>query len=214
VFRVAIEWLDLKTPGRETAATVVAPTAVPQGSRARELVLAFGGRANIAGLDACITRLRVVVREPSLVREAALRSLGATGVMVVGNGIQAVFGTLSENLKTDMDEYLRTSSASDEAPSPAVAAATVTPAAARRVDTWVAEAAAPLLAALGGRSNLRHVEAVALTRLRVELADGRKFDEAAARIAGVVGVMAVAPGTLHLIVGDKAAQFALALSAG
>ncbi len=214
VFRVAIEWLDLKTPGREAATVDAAPVAARTGGRARELVLAFGGRANISGLDACITRLRVVVRDPAMVRDAALRALGATGVMVVGHGVQAVFGPLSENLKTDMDEYLRTTPASDEVPPASAPARTAAAAAPRAADAWVAEAAAPLLAALGGRANLRRIEAVALTRLRVELVDGGKFDETAARIAGVVGVMPVAPGTLHLIVGDKAAQFALAMSAG
>jgi PTS system glucose-specific IIC component len=215
VFRVAIERLDLKTPGRDVATAESAASAVREGSRARELVLGFGGRANIAGLDACITRLRVVVRDPSLVRAPALRALGATGVMVVGNGIQAVFGPLSENLKTDMDEYLRTTGSDDE-PAPPAGAMPATAAAAvpsGAVDTWVREAAGPLLAALGGRGNLRRVEAVALTRLRVELADGERFDAAAAHIAGVAGVMQVAPGVLHLIVGDKAAQFALAMSA-
>jgi PTS system glucose-specific IIC component len=210
VFRVAIEWLDLKTPGREAAATGPAPSGAPQGGRARELVLAFGGRGNIASLDACITRLRVAVRDPALVREPALKALGASGVMAVGNGIQAVFGPLSENLKTDMEEYLRTSDADGEvrnAPTSAL------PAVAAAIEPWVREAAGPLLAALGGRANLRRLEAVAFTRLRVELADARRFDEAAARIAGVKAVMTVAPGVLHLIVGDKAAQFAAALAA-
>jgi glucose PTS system EIICB or EIICBA component len=53
-----------------------------------------------------------------------------------------------------------------------------------------------------------------LARLRVELADDRSFDDAAARTAGVVTVMRIAPTVLRLIVGDKAAQFALAPSIG
>jgi glucose PTS system EIICB or EIICBA component len=203
VFRVAIEWLDLKTPGRETAAVAGAPVAAPRDGRARRLVLAFGGRANISSLDACITRLRVVVRDPSLTQAGALKALGASGVMVVGNSIQAVFGPLSENLKTDMDEYLHSSGRGEDAVAPAVPPA---------VDPRVREPAAALLAALGGRANLRRLEAVALTRLRVELADDGRFDEAAARAAGVVAVMRIAPRVMHLIVGDKAAQFALALS--
>ena len=213
VFRVAIEWLDLKTPGREGPAAEV-PTGAPRpGARARDLVLAFGGRSNIASLDACITRLRVAVRDPSLVRDGALKALGASGVMTVGNGVQAVFGPLSENLKTDMVEYLRTTEAGDEAaPAAAPVTAAVRAAAPISIDAGVRDAAAPLVAALGGRANLRLVEAVATTRLRVELADGQRFDEAAARIAGVAGVMRIAPDVLHLIVGDKAAQFAAALA--
>ncbi len=211
VFRVAIEWLDLRTPGRETAAIETVPQAVPRGGRARELVLAFGGRANISSLDACITRLRVVVRDPLLVREAALKALGATGVMTVGNGVQAVFGPLSENLKTDMDESRRTSADRDEVVPQA--GPVPTPPAPPTVETPMRETAGQLLAALGGRVNVRRLEAVALTRLRVELRDGQRFDESAARTAGVLGVMHVAPGILHLIVGDQAAQFAREISA-
>jgi glucose PTS system EIICB or EIICBA component len=213
VFRVAIEWLDLKTPGREAAAIEAAPGAAAPGGRARELVLAFGGRANIASLDACITRLRVAVRNPALVRVSTLKALGASGIMTVGNGVQAVFGPLSENLKTDMEEYLRSSGPEDEVPAAAAAPPPTAAPAPVAVDASVREAAAPLLATLGGRANLRKVDAVALTRLRVELADGRKFDEPAARVAGVVAVMKVAPGILHLIVGDKAVQFAAAVAA-
>jgi glucose PTS system EIICB or EIICBA component len=143
------------------------------------------------------------VRDPSLVRAGVLKALGASGVMAVGNSVQAVFGPLSENLKTDMDDYLRTSGRGED---------TVTPAMPPAGEPWARESAAALLAALGGRANLRRFEAVALTRLRVELADDGRFDEPAARTAGVVAVMRIAPKVLHLIVGDKAAQCALALS--
>jgi glucose PTS system EIICB or EIICBA component len=223
-FRGAIRWLNLKTPGREenAAATGSAPAATAEGrfGKARQLVAAFGGRGNLAGLDACITRLRVSVRNAAKVDQAKLKALGASGVVVVGNGVQAIFGPLSENLKTDMQEYLKATSADavDAAPSPAAAAvpalAAVAPIGPRAaVDAWVKEAAAPLLLALGGRVNLRSLDAVALTRLRVELHDSNRFDEAAAKRAGVLAVMQAAPGVLHLIVGERADQLALALNA-
>src|SRR5439155_252869 len=78
---------------------------------------------NIASLDACITRLRVAVRDPALIDERALTALGASGVMRVGKGVQAVFGPLSEHLKTNMEDYLRASGAAAgavPAPAPAV----------------------------------------------------------------------------------------------
>src|SRR5207302_764885 len=82
--------------------------------------LAFGGAGNIASLDACITRLRVAVRDPALIDERALTALGASGVMRVGKGVQAVFGPLSEHLKTNMEDYLRASGAAAGAvPAPA-----------------------------------------------------------------------------------------------
>lgn len=215
VFRAAIKWLNLKTPGREDETDESTAGVAVEGGRARELVLAFGGRSNITSLDACITRLRVAVKEPARVDQAKLKALGASGVVMVGNGFQAIFGPLSENLKTDMQEYLKQAGADADlpasAPAPTTAAALVGTTPATAVDPWVREAAPPMLAALGGRTNLRKIDAVAFTRLRVELADATRFNETAAKLAGIVGVMQAAPGVMHLIIGDKAEQFALAL---
>jgi phosphotransferase system IIB component len=82
------------------------------------------------------------------------------------------------------------------------------------IDTTVRSAAAALLTALGGTTNILDLKAVAFTRLRVELADTSRFDEPGARLCGAAAVMQVAPRVLHLIVGDKAAQFAAVLSGG
>jgi len=212
VFRLAIRWLDLKTPGREEA-VAAAPSAAPAAgdNRARDLVLAFGGADNIASLDACITRLRVAVKDPALVDERALTALGASGVMRVGRGVQAVFGTLSEHLKTNMEDYLRASGTAPGAV-PAPASKVHAPAPAAAADPALRTTAARLLAALGERANVRELEAVAHTRLRIRLADPGRFDEAAARRAGVVAVMKAAPGVLHLIVGEQAGQLATVMS--
>ena len=225
VFRLAIGWLDLKTPGREeavAAAPGMAPAGgmVPAGSaalagsaaRARDLVLAFGGADNIASLDACITRLRVAVRDPALIDERALTALGASGVMRVGKGVQAVFGPLSEHLKTNMEDYLRASGAAAGAvPAPAPAVRSPASAAAAAPDPALRATAARLLAALGERANVRELEALAHTRLRVSLVDPTRFDEAAAKRAGVAAVMRAAPGVLHLIVGEQAGRLATAM---
>ena len=216
VFRFVIAKFNLKTPGREDVAEAAAVVSTGEHGKARDLVLAFGGRGNIASLDACITRLRVAVKEPAKVDQPRLKALGATGVVTVGNGIQAIFGPLSENLKTDMSEYLKVAGPEADlgnAPVAAAPAAAATAAAPVAIEAWVREAAGPMLASLGGRANLGKIEAVAFTRLRVELKDGTKFDEAAAKVAGVVAVMKVSPGIIHLIIGDKAEQFASVLSA-
>ena len=229
-FSVAIRWLHLKTPGREDVAAA-AQAALPSsaGGKARDLILAFGGRGNLVSLDACITRLRIAVRDAGRVDQAWLKRLGASGVVQVGNSVQAVFGTLSENLKTEMEEYLaRTGSDADgvqdgvlkDGAAGRVAASTTVKSEAPSVrasasapEGWAVEAAESLVRALGGRQNVRTLNAVALTRLRVEFADAGKFDEPAARQAGVLGVMNAAPGVLHLIVGERADQLATAIKA-
>ena len=107
VFTVMIKAFNLKTPGREDeSADTTAASASSGDEMAANLVAAFGGKENIKGLDACITRLRIGVNDVSKVDQARLKELGAAGVVVVGSGIQAIFGTKSENLKTDMDHWI------------------------------------------------------------------------------------------------------------
>ncbi|MFY2508185.1 PTS glucose transporter subunit IIBC [Vibrio pectenicida] len=105
VFRVVIKALDLKTPGREEES--IEETVTSSSDLAGELVAAFGGKTNITGLDACITRLRVAVADSEAVDQEKLKRLGAAGVVVVAGGVQAIFGTKSDNLKTEMDEWIR-----------------------------------------------------------------------------------------------------------
>lgn len=109
IFRVLIAKLNLKTPGREDTTTEQTVQGGTEMSAAlvAALVAAFGGKENITNLDACITRLRVSVADVSKVDQAGLKKLGAAGVVVAGSGVQAIFGTKSDNLKTDMDEYIR-----------------------------------------------------------------------------------------------------------
>jgi PTS system glucose-specific IIC component len=232
VFRFMIVKFKLRTPGREervggvaeeggdaigAGGAAVAASGAGQHDKARALVRAFGGADNITSLDACITRLRVAVKVPERVDPAALKRLGAAGVMAIGNGVQAIFGTLSENLKGEMEDYLNSGAARTDAgdaqrgAAPVAAAAPDTAAGIAVIAPWVAELAAPLLAALGGRNNVRRIEAVALTRLRVELVAPALFDANAAKLAGVVGALEVSADVRHLIVGDKADQFVAAM---
>jgi len=105
VFTFVIRAMDIKTPGREDDSE----DAVVSGGNemAGELVAAFGGKENITNLDACITRLRVSVSDTEIVDQDKLKKLGAAGVVVVSGGVQAIFGTKSDNLRTDMDEWIR-----------------------------------------------------------------------------------------------------------
>lgn len=105
VFRFVIKAMNLKTPGREDEDENTGPV-VTGSELAGELVAAFGGKENITNLDACITRLRVSVASVEAVNQDKLKQLGAAGVVVAGSGVQAIFGTKSDNLKTDMNEWI------------------------------------------------------------------------------------------------------------
>ncbi|SET35293.1 glucose-specific PTS transporter subunit IIBC [Thorsellia anophelis] len=110
VFTFMIRVFNLKTPGREDESEEVESKSTSKasaGSIAADLVAAFGGKNNITNLDACITRLRVSVENADLVDQAQLKQLGAKGVIMVAGGVQAIFGTQSDNLKTDMDEWIK-----------------------------------------------------------------------------------------------------------
>jgi PTS system glucose-specific IIC component len=218
LFRFMIARFDLKTPGREPEAELDAATGAPSASAASpgglagELVRAFGGRGNIQSLDACITRLRVQLVDPSRSSPERIKALGATGVVRVGNNVQAIFGTRSENLKSDIDAYLRTSG--DTADAPAVSAP-VPPAATEVAATSMTPSgddarhvAGNIVAALGGPQNLLELELQALTRLRVQLRDTALVDEAGLRRAGVAAMTRLPSGALHLIVGLRAPQLA------
>jgi len=214
VFRFMIVRFNLKTPGREdeTEDTVVGASA-SAGGRSLDLVLAFGGRGNITALDACITRLRISVKDPARVDQARLKAMGAAGVVMVGNGVQAIFGPLSENMKTDMQEYLK--HAGPEADGPVagapVAAAAIQTAAPSGPDAAQRARAEKIQLALGGKANVSSLQAVAITRLRVKLADPAKVDAAALRNLGVPSSVALASGATDFIVGQDAELLAAAL---
>ena len=217
VFRFVITRFDLKTPGREddtVEAAAVGTSGV--GGRSRDLVLAFGGRSNIRSLDACITRLRITVDNPALVDDGRLKALGAAGVVRVGNGVQAIFGPLSENMKTDMQEYLKTAGSEAElAPVGTPAAEAAAPVAAAAVSapspTQQTARAEKIRAALGGAANIRKLEALAATRLRVVLSDASRLDTAALKAAGVPATQSFSSGELDLIVGLEAESLAGAM---
>ena len=105
IFRFLIVKLNLKTPGREVEEKNA--KQADKSAMGQSLVAAFGGKDNISSLDSCITRLRIGVKEIDKVDRDELKRLGAAGVVVVGSGIQAIFGPKSDNLKTEMDEYIR-----------------------------------------------------------------------------------------------------------
>lgn len=111
MFRFAITRWNLRLPGRlpddefeaSQAAQAVQDADGAVGSeRAEQFIAAFGGRDNLVGVDACITRLRMEVADKSVVNKGALQALGAAGVMEVGNNVQAVFGTQSDVLKEEI----------------------------------------------------------------------------------------------------------------
>jgi PTS system glucose-specific IIC component len=212
VFSFAIRRFNLLTPGREVESeTAKASRSASGDSFALQLVRAFGGRSNIASLDACITRLRVKLVDVTKASVDKLKVLGAAGVVVVGDGVQAIFGTQSENLKTEMQEYLKTAGAEAdevEAPSPVKAPPPAglqpplrDPDAARKAKAYIA--------ALGGKNNIVRVDACAETRLRLIVRDENQIQEAVLKSEGIAAIVKLdGQKTIHLLAGLNADQYA------
>jgi PTS system N-acetylglucosamine-specific IIC component len=193
LFRFVIVRLNLKTPGREegpVAAEAAVAGAVP-ADRALAYIKALGGAANIVSLDACTTRLRLVMADQSAVDAEALKRLGVRGMIrPSATALQVVVGTEADQVAGEMKTALRAAGA---------AAATV-PAAS---STAPAGAARDLLTALGGRTNVRAVE-TASTRLRINIINPSAVNETAIASLGLRGVALAAPNWLHVIVGPEA----------
>lgn len=73
-------------------------------SQAETILAALGGDENILDLEACITRIRVEVEDPSKVDEPALRSAGAFGVVQQGRAVQVVVGPQADNIVEDIED--------------------------------------------------------------------------------------------------------------
>ncbi|GGG15096.1 PTS transporter subunit EIIC [Paenibacillus aceti] len=115
LFRIIIVKFNLKTLGREDDSEEDEVTDSASGdhvvsssdSRAAKILTQIGGPDNIQSVDACITRLRLVVKDDKAVNDSALKKLGASGVMRLGQGaVQVVFGPQSEAIKDEIKKML------------------------------------------------------------------------------------------------------------
>jgi N-acetylglucosamine PTS system EIICBA or EIICB component len=114
LFRFIIVKFKLKTPGREDETedeveeVSVGGASAAVSSQAAKILQNIGGPSNIRNIDACITRLRLIVNDDKAVKDAALKQLGASGVMRLGQGaVQIVFGPKSEQIKDDIKKLMK-----------------------------------------------------------------------------------------------------------
>ena len=114
---IMIGKLKLATPGRlgnyndEGASEEAAPAAETKtagsGSQAERIIALLGGRENITLVDACMTRLRVTVKDTAKVADlAAWKAEGALSLLIKDGGIQAVYGPKADVLKSDINDIL------------------------------------------------------------------------------------------------------------
>lgn len=218
IFRAVILKFNLKTPGREIEEFLSVESIVKSSGqeKAIALVRAVGGRKNIKSLDACITRLRIELNDMQKLNAEKLKELGAAGVLTVGNGIQAIFGPLSENLKTQMEEILRSNLPDiDDVENPSKKqnnlygqVQQLKQTLSEEISPTIRDEASRWLEALGGSKNLLSTTYCAKTRVRIEMTNTSLINENALRECGVKAIMRLNNKTVHLILGHSASQYA------
>jgi PTS system N-acetylglucosamine-specific IIC component len=201
LFRYFIVRFDLQTPGRDLSAKSGAGDIASGSTRASRYVEALGGAANLASVDACTTRLRLVVVDAGIVDDGLLKGLGARGVIRLSSGrLQVVIGPVADQVAReirgaigDVGQAPITVDQISDAPAP--------------VGDAVAQAWRD---AFGGGHNLLEVGAVS-SRLRIRVGDDSLIDAARLRALGSRGLVQLGPGSWQVILGPVAVAVATGL---
>ncbi|MTI13149.1 PTS N-acetyl-D-glucosamine transporter [Sansalvadorimonas verongulae] len=219
VFYFGIKVFNLKTPGREeedvTEAFEADTSAAPEGMdvksnayKARQYVKVLGGMENLTNIDACITRLRLTLNDPSIAEESVMKALGASGMIRVGEkNLQIILGPMAEIIAGEMKQI---SAAEDlsaiQVPGKATQAAPVVKAAVKPVVAQPADIkqlARDYVNMLGGRNNLIQIDAC-VTRLRLQVKDASSIKDEDAKALGAMGVARVGTHHLQIVIGTHA----------
>jgi PTS system N-acetylglucosamine-specific IIC component len=124
VFLFAIKKFNLQTPGRgddmdnnlDTTNRAVVTENKPAATSSRpdlkdksmKILAALGGQENIVDIDACVTRIRLSVKNPDKIDEKELKSLGASAIMKMpGNSVQVVVGTMADPIVSIIKSSLK-----------------------------------------------------------------------------------------------------------
>jgi PTS system N-acetylglucosamine-specific IIC component len=192
VFRYYIVRFNVATPGREPDSTTVQEIVATEGAPANSWVNALGGARNLVTVDACTTRLRLVIANQDTVNTDELKRLGARGFIRPSHDtLQVVVGPIADQLAVDIRHALkRDASAAGHG----------------------ANASERLLAAIGGRENVRTLE-LATSRLCFTVADPQRVDIAALRALAPRGIAQPHANSLHVLVGANAAAVFASLQA-
>lgn len=180
-FRFFILRFDLPTPGRDVEGPKIASrTASDPRNRASLFIEALGGHGNLISIEACTTRLRLIVADQAAIDEVALKSLGARGVIrPSARDIQVVIGPTADQLAREMREVPSIDDKSD--------------------------LTNRLREALGGRDNIRSAVAMA-GRVVVAVVDPSVVNDEALNTAIQRGAVATSSNDWHLLIGPNAEQ--------
>lgn len=109
VFSFFIKKMNLPTPGRNGnyMEETTEKTSVTGNEQVMGIIALLGGEENIEDVDACMTRLRVTVKDTALVSdEQEWKKNGAMGLIVKDRGVQAIYGPKADVLKSDIQDVI------------------------------------------------------------------------------------------------------------
>jgi PTS system N-acetylglucosamine-specific IIC component len=203
LFRWFIVRFDVPTPGRgEAQPEETRLQGAGAGSdEAEALVEALGGDNNLLEIDACTTRLRLRVASQDPVDEAALKRLGAAGVLrPTGDTVQVIMGLRADEIASKMRQ------ATGGAKPPVSGA----PIANSQTKFESPQRAEELLHVLGGADNVTSAEAFG-PRLSLQLVNRQQVDQSGIAGLGFRGLARLPAGKVQLLARDDTAQLAAAL---
>jgi PTS system N-acetylglucosamine-specific IIC component len=205
LFRACIAVFKLKTPGREPEEAGAAAAPVKADERIEGLIAALGGAGNLTSIDACTTRLRLTVKDSKAADDAALKRLGAKGVVrPSATALQVVLGPEADSIAGALRSRLAVPRGA-AAPAPAAASA---PARGGPAPLPAAE----VIAALGGAGNISEVSPCS-SRVRAQVRKPEAVDVTKLKALGARAVARPRPDSVHLIVGPHADALAAAIGA-
>lgn len=205
VFRWFIVRFDLPTPGRDGTQQEEATAPASSGGEAAALIEALGGSANLLEIDACTTRLRLRIASQDGVDEAALKKLGAAGVLrPTADTLQVIMGLRADEIASNMRREAGAAAA------PAGPESRPRSSATGGSEFEPPGGAEDLLQALGGAENVSVIEALG-PRLVLRLQDPeRAYDEMIVDL-GYRGLARLEQGRAQLLANHDVSRLAQAM---
>ena len=203
-FRFFIVRFDVKTPGRDDVepAQAGAVTGAPNEEAAKYLV-ALGGARNLLTIDACMTRLRLSIASREAVDEAALKALGAAGMIYpTSDTMQVVVGLRADAIAAELRRVAET-------PAPQTTTRTMESDDIRE-QSLAEDEVHVLLQALGGIDNVISIDARG-TRLKIRVKDAALVDDVGVARTGLRGAAVIDDKLVHVLADGSPAPIARAL---
>ena len=199
-FRWAIVRFDLATPGRSPEEAAASAAPVGDASRAEAFIAALGGPGNLVEVEACTTRLRLVLADRSKVDARGLSALGSRGSIDVGaSGMQVVVGPIADQVASEIRAQLP-AAAAKAARAPQAPVAGTAPS--RSASQSPLPDGRALVEALGGAGNVAGVESVA-GRVLVSVRERDRVNVRPLRALLERGAAVTAKSSVHLLHADS-----------